>query len=118
VFRPTTERREMSEETQFWGVVVPRWPAHMWPHGTGLQPWPGKLPDGKPVHYYPLFSSKKKAEEFVLERGQELRVSDPQLIEQTLKNIRRIYRDEIPEEHYVSLDNNDRVTWAKLLAEG
>ena len=107
----------MSEETQFWGVVVPRWPAHMWPHGTGLlPPWSGKLPDGKPVHYYPLFSSKKKAEEFVLERGQELRVSNAQLIGQTLKNIRRIYRDEIPEEHYVSLDNNDRVTWAKLLA--
>ena len=108
----------MSEQTQFWGVVVPRWPAHMWPHGTGLLPWPWELPDGKLVHYYPLFSSKKKAEEIVHERGQELRVSDPQLIEQTLKNIRRIYRDEIPAEHYISLDGNDPVTWEKLLAGG
>jgi hypothetical protein len=115
MFRPTTERSEMSEETQFWGVVVPRWPAHMWPHGTGLLPWRGKLPDGKLVHCYPLFSSKKKAEEFVLELGQELRVSNPQLIEQTLQNIRRIYRDEIPDDHYVNRDGRRLVPWSELL---
>ena len=105
----------MSEQTQFWGVVVPRWPAHMWPHGTGLLPWPGKLPDGRLVHYYPLFSSKKKAEEFVLERGQELRVSNPQLIEETLKNIRRIYCDEIPYDHCVNRDGRRLVPWVALL---
>jgi len=105
----------VSEETQFWGVVVPRWPRHMWPHGTGLLPLPGELPDGKRVHYYPLFSSKKKAEEFLLEQGQELRERDPQLIDQTLKDIRRIYRDDIPDDHCVNRDGGRLVPWSELL---
>ena len=107
----------MGEETQFWGVVVPRWPARSWPHGTGLLPWPGELPDGKRVHYYPLFSSEERANAFVRERGQELMLERPELMEETLKNIRRIYRDEIPDDHYVNLDGNGLVTWAELLAE-
>jgi broad specificity phosphatase PhoE len=41
-----------------------------------------------------------------------------EIIEQTAANIRQIRRDEIPEEHYVSLDENVPVTWAALLAGG
>ncbi len=108
----------MDEETQFWGVVAPRWPASYWPHGTGLLPWTGKLPDGKPVHYYPLFSSEERAKAFVHERGQELMVNSPQLFEETIENIRRIYRDEIPDDHRVSLDGSGLVTWTELVEAG
>jgi hypothetical protein len=108
----------MSEETTFWGVVVPRWPPHLWPHGTGLLPWRDELPDGKPVHYYPLFSSREKAERFVHEQGQGLALAahHVQLRDETLRNIRRIYRDEIPDDHYVKLDGGGLVTWGRLLA--
>ena len=103
----------MSEETHYWGVVVPRWPAHLWPHGTGLLPWPGKLSGGKPVHYYPLFSSRERAEEFVREQGRAVRLENPHLIEDTLSDIRKIYRDEIPDEHYVNVDGKGLVMWAE-----
>jgi hypothetical protein len=76
-------------------VVVPRWPTQLWPHGTGLLPWPAELPDGKPVHYYPLFSSEVRAKAFVRARGQELMVNNRKTFEKTLEDIRRIYRDEI-----------------------
>jgi hypothetical protein len=113
-----SEETQLSEETRFWGVVVPRWPAHLWPHGTGLLQWPGKLPDGKPIHYYPLFSSKARAKAFVRERGQELMVNNRKTFEKTLEDIRWIYRDEIPDDYYVTLDGGGFVTWAELLAEG
>jgi hypothetical protein len=109
------ERRERSEETRFWGVVVPRRPSHMWPYGTVLLPWHDKLPDGKPVHYYPLFSSKEKAEDFVRERGHGLSMSDPPPFEETLGNVRRVYRDEMPGDHYVNMDGASLVMWAALL---
>jgi hypothetical protein len=106
----------MGEETQFWGVVVPRWPARDWPHGTGLLQWRGNLPDGEPIHYYPLFSSEERAKAFVRERGQEELESE--LREKTLEDIRRIYRYEIPDGYYVTLDGKGVVTWAQLLTEG
>jgi hypothetical protein len=108
----------MSEETTFWGVVVRGWPPHMWPHGTGLLPWRDKLPDGKPVHYYPLFSSREKAEGFVSAQGQglALAVHHVQLRDEMLRNIRRLYRDEIPDDYYVKLDGGGLVTWGQLLA--
>jgi hypothetical protein len=104
------------EETEFWGVVVPPGPAHQWLYRTAPLPWPGPLlPNGKPVPYYPLFSSKEKAEEFVRERGQDLMVRErQQLVEEALKNIRRIYRDELPDDHYVNLDGGGLVTWGEL----
>ena len=101
----------MSEETQFWGVVAPRLPAVLWPQGTGLLPWRGRGPDGKAVHYYPLFSSRERAAAFVNERGREL---DLHLVDDVRANLRRIYRDEIPEEHYVNLDGQALVTWGQL----
>ena len=102
----------MAEETRFWGVVLPRWPADLLPQDTGFITWPEFLPNGKPVHHYPLFSSKEKAEEFVHER---LTVRNQQIMEATLMNIRRICREEIPEDHYVSLDGGGLVTWGDLL---
>jgi hypothetical protein len=102
----------MAEETRFWGVVLPRWPAHLLPQDTGFIAWPEFLPNGKPVQHYPLFSSKEKAEEFVHER---LTVRNQQIMEATLMNIRRICRHEIPDDHYVSLDGGGLLTWGELL---
>src|ERR687889_135793 len=52
---PAHDREEdyMAEETRFWGVVLPRWPAHLLPQDTGFIRWPEFLPNGKPVHHYP-----------------------------------------------------------------
>jgi hypothetical protein len=60
-----------------------------------------------------VFSSRERAGRFVQGQWQTL---SQQLIKQTVGDIRQIRRDEIPAEHYVSLDENDPVTWAKLLA--
>jgi hypothetical protein len=60
-------------------------------------------------------SSRERADQFVQGQWQTL---SQELIEQTAANIRQIRRDEIPEEHYVSLDENVPVTWAALLAGG
>jgi hypothetical protein len=106
------EEDYMAEETRFWGVVLPRWPAGLLPQDTGFITWPEFVPNGKPVHHYPLFSSKEKAEEFVHER---LTVRNQQIMEATLMNIRRICRHEIPDDHYVSLDGGGLVTWGDLL---
>ena len=62
-----------------------------------------------------MFSSRERADRFV--RGQWQTLSQ-ELIEETVANIRQIRRDEIPAEHYVSLDENVPVTWAGLLAGG
>ena len=60
-----------------------------------------------------MFSSRERAEGFVQGQWQTL---SQELIEQMDANIRQIRRDEIPADHYVSLDLNHPVTWAKLLA--
>jgi hypothetical protein len=96
----------MSEETRFWGVSVERYGQGGYPTNTLLEST-GSTPESKPFRFYPVFSSRERADQFVQE-----------LIEQTAANIRQIRRDEIPAEHYVSLDHNDPVTWAKLLAGG
>ena len=62
-----------------------------------------------------MFSTRERADRFVWEQWQRL---SQELIEQTAANVRQIRRDEILAEHYVSLDENDPVTWAKLLGEG
>jgi hypothetical protein len=50
-----------------------------------------------------VFSSRERADRFV--RGQWQTLSQ-ELIEETVAYIRQIRRDEIPAEHYVSLDLN------------
>jgi hypothetical protein len=73
----------------------------------------------KPFRFYPMFSSRERAEEFVREHGQELMVESPQLVEELIENIRKIKRDEIPEKHYVVSERKGFfVTWAELLGEG
>jgi hypothetical protein len=120
VSRPTTERSEMSEEMQFWGVAVERYGQGGYPTNALLEST-GSTPESKPFRlypgfrFYPVFSSRERAERFV--RGQWQTLSE-EVIEQTVANIRQISRDEIPAEHYVSLDLNYPVTWAKLLAGG
>ena len=73
----------------------------------------GSTPESKLFLGYLVFPSRERADRFVQGQWQTL---SQELIEQTVANIRQIRRDEIPEEHYVSLDGNDPVTWAKLLA--
>jgi hypothetical protein len=118
VSRLTTERSEMSEETQFWGVAVKIYgqgedPVNALLESTGSTP--GSTPESKLFRFYPVFSSRERADRFV--RGQWQTLSQ-ELIEGTAANIRQIRRDEISAEHYVSLDLNSPVTWAKLLAGG
>jgi hypothetical protein len=104
----------MSEKTRFWGVSVERYGQGGYPTNTLLEST-GSTPESKPFRVYPVFSSRERADRFVWEQWQRL---SQELIEQTAANIRQIRRDEIPAEHYVSLDHNDPVTWAKLLAGG
>ena len=108
----------MSEETQFWGVAVERYgqggrPTNALLEFSGITP----TPENKPFRGYRVFSSRERADRFVQRQWQTL---SQELIEQeqTVANIRQIRRDEIPAEHYVSLDENVPVTWAKLLAGG
>jgi hypothetical protein len=104
----------MSEERQFWGVAIERYGQGGYPTNTLLEST-GSTPESKDFRFYPVFSSRERAVWFV--RGQWQTLSQ-ELIEQTVANIRQIRRDEIPAEHYVSLDLNSPVTWAKLLARG
>ena len=104
----------MSEETQFWGVAVKIYGQGEDPVNALLEST-GSTPESKPFRFYPVFSSRERADRFV--RGQWQTLSQ-ELIEQTVANIRQIRRDEIPADHYVSLDHSYLVTWAKLLAGG
>ena len=103
----------MSEETQFWGVAVESYDQGGHPTSALLK-FPAGTP-GKRFQPYLVFSSRERADRFVQRQWQTL--SQDQL-EQTVANIRQIRRDEIPAEHYVSLDENVPVTWAELLAGG
>jgi hypothetical protein len=102
----------MSQETQFWGVAVSIYGQGGYPTNTLLEST-GSTPESKHFQFYPVFSSRERADRWV--RGQWQTLSQ-ELIEQTVANIRQIRRDEIPAEHYVSLDLNYPVTWATLLA--
>jgi len=104
----------MSEETQFWGVPVQRYGQGGRPTNELLEST-GSTPGSEPFRFYPVFSSRERADRFV--RGQWQTLSQ-ELIEQTVRDIRQIRRDEIPAEHYVSLDLDYPVTWAKLSAGG
>jgi hypothetical protein len=85
------------------------------PASLGLPDSARVRPENKPFRGYRLFSSRERADRFVQGQWQTL---SQDLIEQTVANIRQIRRDEIPAEHYVSLDENVPVTWAALLAGG
>ncbi len=105
----------MSEETQFWGVAVERYGQGGRPTNALLE-FSGITPENKPFRGYRVFSSRERAERFVQGQWQTLSQG---LIEQTVDHIRQIRRDEIPAGDYVSLDeNDDPVTWEKLLAGG
>jgi hypothetical protein len=104
----------MSEETQFWGVAVERYGQGGRPTSALLE-YSGITPENKPFRGYRVFSSRERADQFVQGQWQTL---SQELIEQTAANIRQIRRDEIPADHYVSLDHSYLVTWAKLLAGG
>jgi len=106
----------MSEETQFWGVAVKIYGQGGRPTNALLE-FTGSTPESKRFLGYLVFSSRERAAGFVQGQWQTL---SQEIIERTVANIRQIQirRDEISAEHYVSLDGNDPVTWAKLLAGG
>jgi hypothetical protein len=104
----------MSEETQFWGLTVERYGLDGRTTNALLE-FSGITPENKPFRSYRVFSSRERADRFLQRQWQRL---SQELLEQTVANIRQIRRDEIPAEHYVSLDENVPVTWAELLAGG
>ncbi len=59
------------------------------------------------------FSPPGNALRNVREQGRAVRLENPHLIEDTLSDIRKIYRDEIPDEHYVNVDGKGLVMWAE-----
>jgi hypothetical protein len=103
----------MGEETNyFWGVPVRRVRRD---ETRLLLSWRGTSPGEKPFRFYPMFSSRGRAEEWVRKHGQELLVESPQLVEQLVGDIRKIKRTEIRDEDYVLSDRKGLVTWAELL---
>jgi hypothetical protein len=103
----------MGEEMNLWGVATRRRRGE-----TQLLSWRVTGHGAKPFRFYPMFSSRERAEEFVREHGQELMVESPQLVEELLEDIRKIKRDEIPEKHYVVSERKGFfVTWVELLGE-
>jgi hypothetical protein len=103
----------MGEEMNLWGVATRRRRGE-----TQLLSWMGTAPAAKPFRFYPVFSSRERAEEFVREHGQELMVESPQLMEELIEDIRKIKRNEIPEKHYILSERKGFfVTWVELLGE-
>src|SRR5215212_10764948 len=83
---PTTERREMSEETQFWGVAVERYGLDGRPTNALLE-FSGITPENKPFRGCRVFSSRERADRFLQRQWQRL---SQDLLEQTVANIRQI----------------------------
>ena len=107
------ERREVSEEREFWGFGTPR----AWDDNP-LLPWTGTAPDRKPFRVYPVFDSREKAERFV-RRAYQQDTGDigGSALEQLLNNIRKIEPDEIPPDHDVSLNGDVPVKWSELTGD-
>jgi hypothetical protein len=104
------ERREVSEEREFWGFGTPG----TWDDNP-LLPGTDTAPDRKPFRFYPVFDSWEKAERFAREasRGDTGDIGGSAL-EQLLNNIRRIEPNEIPPDHDVSLNGEKPVKWSEL----
>jgi hypothetical protein len=107
----------MDEETQLWGVAVEGYDKSGHPTST-LLVWKGTTPERKPFRLYPVFDSKQRAAQFV--GTASAHVGDLELTNNLVdNNVRRIKRNEIPDDHRVFLsDRKGVVTWAALLAEG
>jgi hypothetical protein len=104
------QRREMSEEREFWGIGTPR----AWDDNP-LLPGTRTAPERKPFRFYPVFDSSEKAERFAREasRGGTGDIGGSAL-QQMLDNIRRIEPNEIPPDHDVSLNGDKPVKWSEL----
>jgi hypothetical protein len=104
------ERREVSEEREFWGFGTPG----TWDDNP-LLPGTGTAPERKPFRFYPVFDSSEKAERFAREasRGGTGDIGGSAL-QQMLDNIRRIEPDEIPPDQDVSLNGDKPVKWSEL----
>jgi hypothetical protein len=106
----------MDEETAFWGVAVEGYDKSGRPTST-LLAWRGTAPDRRSFRLYLVFDSKARAAEFV--RRSFEHDGDPKFADDLVENnIRKIKRNDIRDDDYVSLGGKGRVTWAELLAEG
>ena len=102
------QRREMTEEREFWGIGTPRaWKYNPLLRGTGTSP------ERKPLRFYPVFDSREKAERFV--RGTE--DIGGSTLQELLNNIRKIEPNEIPPDHDVSLNGDKPVKWSELTGD-
>ena len=80
-----------------------------------LLAWKGTAPDRGPFRFYLVFDSKEGAAEFVRNSFPH----DPKVADALVENnIRKIKRNDIPDDYRVSLGGKGVVTWAELLAEG
>ena len=101
----------MSEETQFWGVAVEGYDKGGHPASALLEGWRLRVPHGRVIPFYPVFDSKKDAEDFVRAayvRGAGTVIGRPEV------NIRQIRRDEIPGNDYVWAARRGLVKWGAL----
>jgi hypothetical protein len=104
----------MTEETTFWGVTVEGYDEGGHPTSV-LLAWKGTAPDRGPFRFYLVFDSKERAAEFVRNSFPH----DPKVADDLVENnIRKIKRNDIPDDDYVSLGGKGVVTWAELLSEG
>jgi hypothetical protein len=105
----------MTEDTAFWGVTVEGYDRSGRPLST-LLVWKGTAPDSGPFRFYLVFDSKERAAEFVRNSFPH---EHPKFVNGLVENnIRQIERNDIPDDHLVSLGGKDVVTWEELLAEG
>ena len=80
-----------------------------------LLEWKGTAPDSRPFRFYLVFDSKERAAEFVRNSFPH----DPKVADALVENnIRKIKRDDIRDDDYVSLGGKGGVTWAELLSKG
>jgi hypothetical protein len=107
------ERREVSEEREFWGFGTPG----TWDDNP-LLPGTGTSPERKPFRFYPVFDSSEKAERFAREasRGGTGDIGGSAL-QQMLDNIRRIEPNEIPPDHDVLLNGVVPAKWSELTGD-
>ncbi len=105
----------MNEATRFWGVGTP----NAFRDSSLLRWWSDVSSPRSKV--YPVFDSREEAEDYVRDayvRGtRDTDIGSPAL-QDTLKAIRVLRRDEIPLEQNVWHARRGLVTWGELLGEG
>ena len=108
----------MSEETNFWGIAVQGYDVNGYPASVLLSGWRLNAPNSEPISFYPVFSSRESASDFVREHGKNLGLvrgrGEGSLLQDLLKDIRMIRRNEVSSDEYVLSDHSGLVKWSEL----